>query len=379
MKPYLIVSGDFRLTGGMDRANYALAQHLADRGNEVHLVAHQVVEELAARAEVTVHQVSKPSGSYFLAGPLLDRIGRREAAKISGRGGRVVVNGGNCRWGDVNWIHYVHAAYHPEVRSGGIRKIKGALAHRSFLRDERLAVRRAKIVFANSRRTKDDLVRFLNIPEEIIHPVYYGVDSSRFGPISREARQASRVALGWPEARPIVVFVGALGDRRKGFDSLYQAWSQLSVDPDWDALLAVVGSGGELPLWKRRAEEAGMADRFLFLGYTRDVPGILAASDVMVHPARYEAYGLGVHEALCRGLPAIVSASAGIAERYPKDLEDLLLPDPESADDLADRLRHWRLNLERYRERIEPLSSSLRVRSWENMAAEFLGVMKDQD
>ena len=39
----------------------------------------------------------------------------------------------------------------------------------------------------------------------------------------------------------------------------------------------------------------------------------------MVHPARYEAYGLGVHEAICRGLPAIVSAGAGIAELYPAD------------------------------------------------------------
>ena len=39
-----------------------------------------------------------------------------------------------------------------------------------------------------------------------------------------------------------------------------------------------------------------------------------------MHPARYEAYGLAVHEALCRGLPALVSASAGVAERYPADL-----------------------------------------------------------
>jgi hypothetical protein len=38
MKPYLLVTGDFVKTGGMDRANYALAHYLARQGGEVHLV-----------------------------------------------------------------------------------------------------------------------------------------------------------------------------------------------------------------------------------------------------------------------------------------------------------------------------------------------------
>ena len=42
MKPYLIVTGDFVKTGGMDRANYALARYVAERGAETHLVAYRV-------------------------------------------------------------------------------------------------------------------------------------------------------------------------------------------------------------------------------------------------------------------------------------------------------------------------------------------------
>ena len=77
----------------------------------------------------------------------------------------------------------------------------------------------------------------------------------------------------------------------------------------------------------------------VFLGFRRDVPDILHACDALVSPTRYEAYGLNVHEAICCGLPAMVSALAGIAERYPKALEDLLIPDPENVQDIAERIR----------------------------------------
>ncbi|MDK2408772.1 glycosyltransferase [Aphanizomenon sp. PH219] len=52
-----------------------------------------------------------------------------------------------------------------------------------------------------------------------------------------------------------------------------------------------------------------------FLGFRADVPNLLRAADCLVAPTRYEAYDLGVHEALCCGLPAIVSADAGVDER----------------------------------------------------------------
>ena len=48
MAPYVIVTGDFVPTGGMDMANLALASYLAERGVELHLVAHRVDTGLAA-------------------------------------------------------------------------------------------------------------------------------------------------------------------------------------------------------------------------------------------------------------------------------------------------------------------------------------------
>jgi glycosyltransferase involved in cell wall biosynthesis len=200
--------------------------------------------------------------------------------------------------------------------------------------------------------------------------VYYGCDPAQFPPAGPAERDAARKRLGWAD-RPWAVFVGALGDSRKGFDTLYAAWRELCRDPRWDANLAAVGAGASLPGWQSRAAADGLAERVRFLGFRTDVPDVLAASDVLVHAARYEPYGLGVHEALCRGLPAIVSAAAGVSERYPPDLADLILPDPEDAGGLADRLRHWRANRESLAARVRPLSEELRSRTWADMAREF--------
>jgi glycosyltransferase involved in cell wall biosynthesis len=136
-------------------------------------------------------------------------------------------------------------------------------------------------------------------------------------------------------------------------------------------LLAVTGHGSELTTWRRRAAALGLDSRVRFLGFRTDISRVIGAADVMIHPARYEAYGLGVHEAICRGIPAIVSASAGIAELYPPGLRDLLIPDVEDAAGIADRLRHWRSDIRGAVDAVRPLSDRLRARTWSDMGADI--------
>jgi glycosyltransferase involved in cell wall biosynthesis len=370
--PYLIVTGDCVRTGGMDMANFAFAGHLAAHGHSVHLVTHRADEELSSKPNVTVHRVPKPANSYLLGSPLLDYKGRARASAIAGGGGRVLVNGGNCLWGDVNWVHYVHAAYRPESRGSALYGYRSALARRLALSSERTALRRARLVICNSERTKRDVVELLGVPEGRARVVYYGSDSERFAYVSAEARAEAKRELGWSSARPVVAFVGALSDRRKGFDTLYGAWREVCDGRDWDCDLAVIGEGAELPLWEKRAQADRLSGRIKFLGFRRDVPRVLAACDVLVHPARYEAYGLGVREALCCGLPALVSASAGVAEHYPAELECLLLPDSGDGRGLASRLRHWRINMEALVEKVSAFSALLRAHTWEAMSEQMV-------
>ena len=372
--PIVLVSGDFVATGGMDQANHALAAHLLRLGREVHLVAHRVDPALVARPGAVFHPVRKPLNSYVLSEPLLRRAGRSWARRLAPRGARVVVNGGNCDWGDVNWVHYVHAAWSPHPTGGVLRRLKSAYSHASALAAERQSLRRAAVVVADSERTRGDLIGLLGLDPARVHTVYYGVDADRFRPPTAVERSAARARLGWDDDRQTVAFVGALGDLRKGLDTLLAAWRVLVSRGGWNARLAVVGAGAALTRLKEDASTLGGSVEFL--GFRTDVPEILRGCDVLVSPVRYEPYGLNVQEALCSGLPALVSRSAGVAERYPPELLDLLIPDPEDPMDLADRLRRWRDGRDRYAVAVATLSDQLRATTWDDSAAQFARVAR---
>lgn len=372
----MIVAGDFVRTGGMDAANHALASYIARNGNETHLVAHRVADDLAALPAVRFHPVPRPLGSHTLGFPLLDRAGRRVARSLEDRNPVVLANGGNCRAGNAVWLHYVHAAYDPPIAGQPVRRMMAAANRARALRDERAVVRRARLTLANSALTSRHAVDLLGANPDAAYFVHYGTDPERFRPPSVEQRAEARRALGWADdGAPVVCFVGALGDRRKGFDTLFQAWTRLRADEGWDARLAVVGAGGELEAWRRRAAEAGLADRIHFLGFQSDVRRVLWAADAMVAPTRYEAFGLAVQEAVCCGLPAIVSARAGVAERIHGPMRELLIADPDDAAELAARLRAWRGSIHIHRDAALALSAELRSRTWDDMSALVMTIL----
>ena len=374
MAGVVLVSGDFVRTGGMDMPNFAVAQHLAECGESVQLVAFRVAEELTKHSNVRWHRVPKPLRSYFLGSPLLDLVGRRVARKNMACGGRVIVNGGNCQVADVNWVHYVHAAYRAPALASLARRARAAFAHRLNVEQERSALLKARTIIVNSERTRRDLTEKVGVDDSRIRTIYYGIDAERFAPPSAERRLRLRQHFGWPD-RPQVAFVGALGDRRKGFDTLFTAWSSLCRDPSWDCELVVVGRGAELDFWRERAQAGGIEARVRFLGFRSDVPDVLAACDALVAPTRYEAYGLGVQEALCTGIPALVSANAGVAERYPSELSELLLDDPTNARAIEASLRNWRRHHERLLDATRHLALELRRRTWQTMAQDVRSLL----
>lgn len=374
--PWLLVAGDLTPLGGMDAANHAFARHLAARGAEVHVVAHRAWPDLLAMPSLTWHSAWRPGGRHVLGGPFLARTGQRVWRRLRPRGPRAVVNGGNCRMAVANWVHYVHAAYTPHTAVSGLHRMKTRVTHQRHLAAERSALLAAPLVLCNSQQTARDVIERVGVPAPRVSVVYYGTDPDRFPLIDPAERAGARHDLGRTDDRPLVGFVGALGDRRKGFDTVFAAWVALCRRRDWDADLVVVGAGAELDAWRVRATEAGIADRMQFLGFRTDVSRVLAALDALVHPARYEAYGLSAHEAICRGLPTIVSASAGVAERYPADLDDLLISNPDDEEELVERLHRWRRNVERSRGACQAFASRLRVRTWDDMAAEIVTLVE---
>jgi glycosyltransferase involved in cell wall biosynthesis len=360
----------------MDRANYALADYASRNGAAVELVGHRAASELIDRANVTLRRVPKPLNSYVLGDPLLMSWGRRAVSAGQRRGAIGIVNGGNCPVPAVNWVHYVHAAYPPEIgrsAQSARRWLYGVHARRQ----ERLAMQRAELVITNSAATRQVVIDRLGADERKVFVVYYGIDATAFAPDSDEALARARAELR-VAGRPVVAFVGALGDRRKGLDTVFDAWRILCRSSTWDVDLVAVGAGSDLEAWRERAARAGLADRFRLLGFRRDVAWVLAGSDALVAPTRYEAFGLGVLEALAKGLPAVVSRSAGVAELYPPELDRLLLDDPESAAELVEKLRGWRSRRDEARDAVRPFSERVRERGWDTMAEEIVRLVDER-
>ena len=371
----VIVAGDFVKTGGMDRANYALADYVSREGGAVELVSHRAAPELTERPNVTLRRVPKPLDSYVLGDPLLSRAGGRAIREGAGRGAVGLVNGGNCPVRAVNWVHYVHAAYRPELgRSAqSVRRFAYGVHAR---RQERLAMLRAELVITNSAATRRLVVEKLGADPNKTFVVYLGIDAQAFAPADVERRERARAELR-VGGRPVVAFVGALGDRRKGLDTVFEAWRTLCRSPSWDADLVVVGAGTELDAWRARVLRAGLGERIRLLGFRRDVAWVLAGADALVAPTRYEPFGVGVLEAIAKSLPAIVSADAGVAELYPPELTHLLLGDPESPSELVDKLTTWRSRQSEAAAAMRPFSERVRARDWDTMARDIVALLAE--
>ena len=374
--PWVIVCGGFNPHGGMDKANLALAEYLlVERRAEVHLVGHEIDAVLGALPGARSYPVPRPRGLVAVAEGLLDRRGRIVARAVVAADphARVVVNGGNCAWDDINWVHYVHHAWEPEDRGAPLLvRLNNRRLARLARRHEQLRVPPARIVVSNSQLTTRQLVETVGVDPTRVHTLYLGADST-WGPPSDAEIEAGRRQFGSGAGRPIIVFLGALGyDDRKGFDTLLTAWERLCAREDWDADLVAAGGGRGVERWRAEVRRRGLEARVRLAGFVRDVPGLLAAADLLVSPVRYEPYGLNVQEALCRGVPALVSASAGIAERYPPEAGDLILRNPDDPAELSDRLLHWHSNRERWQTIVAPMGERLRARSWREMARDFV-------
>jgi GT2 family glycosyltransferase len=83
-------------------------------------------------------------------------------------------------------------------------------------------------------------------------------------------------------------------------------------------------------------------DRVRFLGFREDIPELMAAADVLVHPSRLDVTGQVILEAIVNGLPAVVTGLCGFAEHVKKSGAGIVLPEPFSQAELQAALARMR-------------------------------------
>lgn len=143
-------------------------------------------------------------------------------------------------------------------------------------------------------------------------------------PVGEEAQRALRASLGVPPGCVMATMVGIMRPG-KGHADLIAAAARVPEGLDVRFVLA-----GDGPL-RRRLEAAARTDpraakRVVFAGFRTDVAELLAASDLIVHPSRFDALPTALIHGLAAGLPVVASDVGGIPEVVTPDAGRLVPP-----------------------------------------------------
>jgi len=161
-----------------------------------------------------------------------------------------------------------------------------------------------------------EYLKTLGFPEPCVFLGYDVVDNEHFAQSVDAIRSGARKAEDHPglgDETPFFLTVGRI-IRRKGVETLIEAYARYrrSVPDPWRLIL--VGSGNDLHRMEQYAAEMGLR-HVTFAGDqpAEAIPAYYARAGALVHPATSDQWGLVVNEAMASGLPVIVSDGAGSA------------------------------------------------------------------
>jgi glycosyltransferase involved in cell wall biosynthesis len=204
----------------------------------------------------------------------------------------------------------VSTKHNPDpFRAGPWRFVERALAHR------------ASRIIAISDALRTFSVNVVGLPPAKVVTVHYGLDSL-------PEPWGANPPLPIPEGAPLLLCVARLAPQ-KGVDTAIRALAQIP-----DATLLVLGEGPERTILTGLAGELGVADRLLMPGRVGDVAALYRRCHVVVHPARWEGFGLAMLEGMLAAKP-VVAARAASAPELVVDGETGLLVPPDDPDALA--------------------------------------------
>ncbi len=138
-------------------------------------------------------------------------------------------------------------------------------------------------------------------------------------------RQTLRSQLGLANDDLVWVSI-CVQPQTKGVDRVVQA---LAKFPDAKLLITGLNETNRISLkLAKLALDLGVASRVKWLGHREDIPHLMAAADLLVHPARYDTTGTVILEAIVNGLPVITTAACGYARHVESADAGIVLKEP---------------------------------------------------
>lgn len=173
---------------------------------------------------------------------------------------------------------------------------------------------RADAIVTDSRASRTDLLRLLRIPPKRharVHAIYCGV-AERFSPAGAASNASGPVS----DAVRTLLYVGRL-DPYKNVLTLLEAVARARASVGFPLRLAIAGSPDpRYPETPEAVRRLGIQDAVQWLGYLDDQALVdqYRQADLLVHPSRYEGFGLQVAEAMRCGLPVVCTTGGSLPE-----------------------------------------------------------------
>ncbi len=228
-------------------------------------------------------------------------------------------------------------------------------------------------IIAPSREVLGTLTRIAHVPAEKIEVVHHGFDLDRLHVGSADAARV-RHELGL-EGKLVFGAIGRLYTL-KNYPALLTAFAS-ALGEVREARLVIVGAGDSGPLTSQ-ANDMGIGDRVLVCGPRNDIPDVLAAMDVFVHPAIAESFGMVIIEAMAMARP-VLSTPVGIAPEVIVPGETGLLCSSPEPSALARGLREtlamrssWSAIGAEARRRIEGFTATSMANRYRELYAQWL-------
>lgn len=228
------------------------------------------------------------------------------------------------------------AAWMPQKHSALALKILPR--YRTYLRHEReicspLADTRIMYI---APPQKKEFMQAYQLPEQRFIYLPPGMDERCLRPDNAETlRQKKRLELELNDNDIMLILVGT-NFWRKGVDRVAQAILQLPEELRSRCRFFLAGNDSPEKL-RKMLYGCGAENLLDFLGPRNDVPELLLAADLMLHPAREEGTGTVLVEALAAGLPVICSEACGFSS-FVDEATDTVVPEPFVQEDFNARL-----------------------------------------
>jgi glycosyltransferase involved in cell wall biosynthesis len=192
-------------------------------------------------------------------------------------------------------------------------------AYRARLRKIQTMLGRADRGFVVSAYERDRTAELCGCSPAKLKPVYHGVDHAKYRPAGDPERDRRVVADRWPReaakgVRPFFLCLGAV-TARKNVPLLLEAFAKSRARRDFDLVLAGQ-MRGESPQILQAVPRLGLGASVHAIGHVPpdDVPSWLRSARALVHPSRYESFGLPLIEAMACGAPVASTDASAIPE-----------------------------------------------------------------